>query len=200
MDSGLVESIKKLSISTNKNAQYCQMYLSQIEQELSKEDFLKFKKQLEEVDNRITLDKNLRPMKHLIVDIVRTFMISNKRIEVGDNFTNELLNECEDRDKSIRMLKDAVRNYNELCKSNNIQIPDYISKIIINSNVKTGESLRKRYTALKNNKSYEVKKFLESLPNNKLVQMDNNMMKLAAKSANENIRISKGEKNCVMKN
>lgn len=201
MDSkALADSIKTLSITTNDNTKNVQKYLNQIQAELHPNEYKHFLEQLENIESKLVLHKSVRPMKKLIVDIIRTFMITNKRIQVGDKFNEELISICEDKDIAIKALKGAVQNLSDICKDSNIPIPEHVSRLLLQSSVKTEDSLRKRFNAITNNSSKEVQKYLESLPINKLVPIDNSILKTAAKESNEKIRISKNEKNTIMRN
>jgi hypothetical protein len=182
-------------INTKNNVQ---KYLNQIQAELHPNEYKYFLEQLENIENKLVLDKSIRPLKKLIVDIIRTFMITNKRIQVGNKFNEELISIREDKDMAINALKGAVQNLSDIiCKDSNIPIPEHVSGLLLQSSVKTEDSLRKIFNAITNNSSKEVQKYLESLPINKLVPLDNSILKTAAKKSSEKIRISKNEKNTI---
>jgi hypothetical protein len=159
------------------------------------------KDDLDNIENKINLDKNMLLFKPIIMNLIKSFMIMKSRVDIGDNITQKILDEIEDKNLTIESLKQYIIEHQTLLKQNNIQIPEYKPlQLSLQSSVKTPSAISKRLEILNKNNSKTINEWLKGVESNKLIQVPNNVLKEAAKESGVSIKISKDEKNKVLKN
>jgi hypothetical protein len=171
----LGENIKTTLNVVNKcvtdNNNILSKYLKEISDNTDDEDYKRFQNKLDNIENELSLDKETIPFKQIILNIVKTFMIINKRVDVGDGIVNKLVDNIDDKDLTIESLKKYIVEHQELLKQNNIEIPKYKQlELSIHSNVKTPSALAKRLKLLNitDNSSKSISEWLNNVESGKI--------------------------------
>lgn len=159
------------------------------------------KNDLESMESKLIINKKIEPFKDIIVNILKTLLITKTRIDSSDNVMQKLLDDIEDKDTTIKSLKQYILKHQEILKANNLKIPKYEPlNLSLQSNLKSSSALTKRLSILNNkNNSTSINKWLQEIEYNKLVEIPNDIIKKASKEVGINIKVTKEEKNKVLK-
>lgn len=196
------KAIRALNKNVRDSEENIQIYLSEIRQKTSQEEYDNFIESLNNIDSVIHLSSNIRPeIKTLVYNIIKGFMIQQKRIEVGDSISIQLVKLAEKYKNDLAVLKNHVSNLTQIMEENKLDIPE-IKPICLETSVSTQSSIDKRLELLRiaAEKDGDINDFIKNLPKGKSGLLSNEVLKKAAKDNNINIRMSKNEVNRVIKN
>lgn len=196
------QAIQILNKNIDDSNQNINIYLAEIKEKMSIEKYIEFKKKLENIDKIIIFDKNIdKNIKNLVYNIIKSFMIQQKRIEIGDNISVEFAGIAEKYKNDLRHLKKYVLNMTSIMKEHKIEMPE-IKPICIETSVSSPSSIQKRLELVKlsTEEDGDINDFINNLPKGKSTQISNDLLKQAAKNHNIDIRIRKDEVNKIIKN
>lgn len=194
--------IKTLNKNVRDSEENIQIYLSEIKQKTNKEEYDSFIKNLNNVDNIIQLNNDIQPeIKTLVYNVIKGFMIHQKRIEVGDSISIQLAKLGEKYKNDLAVLKNHISNLTQIMEENRLDIPE-IKPICLETTVSTQSSIDKRLELLRlaAEKDGDINDFIKNLQKGKSGIISNEALKKAAKDNNINIRMCKNEVNRVIKN
>lgn len=204
-----VSTLKTINKCISDNNNILNKYLMEINENMDNPE--EFNEILHNLDKNITFDNNTLHFKEIIINILKSFMICNKRIEIGDDLQNKLYEQAtlqiNDKNLTIESLKKYILQYQQLLKENKIELPKFKPlNLSLQSNLKTNNAISKRLKLLNlyddndENSSENIKKWIENLEKNKLTNVPNELIKEAAKEKNIKIKVNKNEQNKLMKN
>lgn len=200
-----ISTLNEINKCISDNNNILSKYLIEINENMDNPD--EFNKILMDLEKNVTFDKNTIHFKEIILNILKSFVICNKRIEIGDVLHNKLyekaLSQINDKNLTIESLKKYILQHQQLLKENKIELPKFKPlNLSLQSNLKTNNAISKRLQILNldDNKSENIKDWIENLEKNKLTNIPNELMKEAAKDKNIKIKIGKNEQNKVLKN
>lgn len=178
------------------------IYLSEIKSRTTTDDYNDFINNLKKVDKdvklNIKLDKN---SLNLICNIIKTFMVQQKRIQVGDDVSVEMASYAEKYKKDVDILKNYISNLTNILDENKINIPE-IPPLCLESSVTAKSSFDKRLEILRisSQKDGDIHDYIKNIKKGKLIQIPNEIMKKAAKENGVNIKMRETEVNKVIVN
>lgn len=200
-----ISTLNEINKCISDNNNILSKYLIEINENMDNPD--EFNKILMDLEKNVTFDKNTIHFKEIILNILKSFVICNKRIEIGDVLHNKLyekaLSQINDKNLTIESLKKYILQHQQLLKENKIELPKFKPlNLSLQSNLKTNNAISKRLQILNldDNNSENIKDWIENLEKNKLTNISNELMKEAAKDKNIKIKMGKNEQNKVLKN
>lgn len=194
-------SIKAMCKTVKDNESNIQIYLSEIKQKTSQKNYDEFISTLDNIENVIQIGNVDPSLKNMVLNIIKGFMIQQKRIEVGDDVALEVIQIAEKYKQDLHILKNYVSNLTEIMENNKIEVPD-IKPICLETSVSSPSSIDKRLELLRlcAEKECDINDYIKTVNKGKSAKISNDLLKKAAKENNINIRISKNEVNRIIKN
>lgn len=194
-------SIKAMCKTVKDNESNIQIYLSEIKQKTSQKNYDEFISTLDNIENVIQIGNVDPSLKNMVLNIIKGFMIQQKRIEVGDDVALEVIQIAEKYKQDLHILKNYVSNLTEIMENNKIEVTD-IKPICLETSVSSPSSIDKRLELLRlcAEKECDINDYIKTVNKGKSAKISNDLLKKAAKENNINIRISKNEVNRIIKN
>jgi len=192
----------------NDNEKITKNSFQEISNDLSEKEFNDFNNSLNNFEKELILPPDIpKEYKPLIVNMIKTFMIQQKRIDVGNDNIEIMFEQFKqmvsNKDVIINQLKEYIIEITKIAKNNKIEIPTFktLELQLVKTNIKGDKAIHKRMKALESNENTPelVNEWMNKLKAGKIEIVPNDILKAGAKAQNEKITIRKNETNSVMK-
>ena len=192
----------------NDNEKFTKDSFQEIANNLSEKEYDIFKNSITKFEKELKLPSDIpKEYKPLIVNMITTFMIQQKRIDVGNENMEIVFDQfkqmIKNKDAIINQLKEYILEITKITENNKIEIPTFkpIELQIVKTNVKDGGAVMKRIKSLVSNENTpeSVNEWMKNVKIGKMEIVPNEILKAGAKAQNEKITVRKNEVNRVIK-